>query len=57
MELTFDTMILLNLIYAHICRGYSIFFLFKSGFAPYADTRNANYRTGCREKVDNFNPT
>ena len=52
MELTFDTVILLYLIHAHICRRYSVFF--KSGFAPYADTRDANYRAGCREKVDNW---
>ena len=32
-------------------------FFFKSGFAPCTDTRNANYRAGCREKVDNFKPT
>ena len=31
--------------------------LVKSGFAPCGDTRNANYWAGCREKVDNFNPT
>ena len=30
---------------------------FKSGFAPCADTCNANYGAGCREKVDNFNST
>ena len=47
MELTFDTWAYLS----------ALFHFFKSGFAPYADTRNANCQAGCREKVDNFNPT
>ena len=47
MELTFDTCAYLS----------ALFHFFKSGFALYGDTRNANYRAGCRENVDNFNPT
>ena len=47
MELTFDTRAYLS----------ALFHFFKSSFAPCADTHNANYRAGCREKVDNFNPT
>ena len=54
-ELTFDTVILL-LWYMRIFVRVILFFFYKFGFAPLVDTRNANYRAGCREKVDNFNP-
>ena len=42
-------------------RCYSIFILFLNlhtlrGYSK-SDTRSANYRAGCRDKVDNFNRT